>query len=177
MTELKTLARPYAVAAYEFAKQRNQVNAWANMLANIRALVLTESMHNVLNAPTLDATTFLSLLEPFAKQALDAHGFNFLKLLIVHHRLALAPMIYDLFEALQAQAENIVNVDITTAISLNDDQQRVLAEKIVQHLQQKIAPTFYVDAAIIAGAVVRVGDEYVLDGSIKTQLERLKTQF
>ena len=177
MSELKTLARPYAVAAYHFAKERNQLDAWCHMLANIRAIVLHEKIQKILDTPELDEAVLLKMLKPVTEKSLDAYGLNFLKLLIVNHRLELAPMIFKLFEAIKAQAENIVSVDVTTAITLNHAEQSALIDNIVKHLKHKVQASFHVDGAIIAGAVIRVGDDYVLDGSIKTQLTRLKTKF
>jgi F-type H+-transporting ATPase subunit delta len=178
MSELKTLARPYAVAAYQFARQHHQVDTWLAMLANIRHLVLAEEpMQKILRAPSVDVATFLRMLQPFTKKSLDEHGLNFLKLLRVNHRLVLAPVIFELFEAIKSEAENIIHVDVITAITLNDVEQRALVEKMVKRLNHNVSPAFHVDEAIIAGAIIRVGDKYVLDGSVKTQLERLKTEF
>lgn len=177
MTEPKTLARPYAAAAYQFAKQHHQVDAWVLMLKNLRALVLSEQVQKMLDTPGLDVAKFLAIVQAFSQKALDVHGVNFLKLLIANQRLALAPIILELFEALKAEADHVVAVDVTTAISLNAAEQSALVEDIIKHLKHKVSPTFHVDDAIIAGAVVRVGDAYVLDGSLKTQLARLKTKF
>ena len=177
MSEPKTLARPYAVAAYYFAKERNQVAAWETMLANIRTLVLTEQMQQIVNSPASDAASLLKMLHAFSEKCLDVSGLNFLKLLIANHRLTLAPVIFELFEAIKAKAENIVSVDVTTAVALNATEQSALIENIVKQLKHQVLPTFHVDDALIAGAVIRVGDAYVLDGSIKTQLTRLNTQF
>lgn len=177
MSEPKTLARPYAVAAYYFADECNQVAKWETMLANIRTLVLTEQMQQALHSPALDAANLLKILQSFSEKCLDASGLNFLKLLIKNHRLALAPMIFQLFEAIKAKVENVVSVDITTAITLNAVEQSALVETIAKQLKHQVLPEFHVDDALIAGAVIRVGDAYVLDGSLKTQLTRLKTQF
>ncbi|MES2204596.1 MAG: F0F1 ATP synthase subunit delta [Pseudomonadota bacterium] len=177
MSEPKTLARPYAVAAYHFAQECNQVAAWETMLANIRTLVLTEQMQHILHSPAFDTTSLLKLLQSFSEKCLDASGLNFLKLLIANHRLVLAPMIFELFEAIKSKAENVVSVDVTTAVTLNATEQTTLIETIVKQLKQQVLPVFHVDDTLIAGAVIRVGDEYVLDGSMKTQLTRLKTQF
>lgn len=177
MSEPKTLARPYAVAAYHFAKQRNQVAAWETMLANIRTLVLTEKVQQMLNMPALDPDCFLTVLKSFNEQCLDASGLNFLKLLIENHRLGLAPEIFELFEAIKSQAENVVSVDVTTAVVLNSAEQSALVEMLVKQLSHEVMPVFQVDETLIAGAIIRVGDEYVLDGSLKTQLSRLNTQF
>ncbi len=177
MSEPKTLARPYAVAAYHFARECNQVAAWETMLANIRTLVLTEQMQQLLHSPAFDAASLLKMLKSFSEKCLDASGLNFLKLLIENQRLVLAPMIFELFEAIKSKAENVVSVDVTTAVALNATEQAALVETIVKQLKQQVLPVFRVDDALIAGAVIRVGDDYVLDGSMKTQLTRLKTKF
>ena len=78
MSEPKTLARPYAVAAYYFAKERNQVAAWETMLANIRTLVLTEQMQQIVNSPASDAASLLKMLHAFSEKCLDVSGLNFL---------------------------------------------------------------------------------------------------
>lgn len=177
MSEPKTLARPYAIAAYYFAQEHHQVAVWETMLANIRGLVLTEQMQQLLNSPALEAGNLLHILRPFSEKCLDASGLNFLKLLIENHRLELAPMIFELFESIKAEAENVVSVEVTTAVALSMTEQSALIEDIVRQLKHQVLPAFHVDNALIAGAVIRVGDKYVLDGSLKTQLTRLKTQF
>lgn len=177
MSEPKTLARPYAVAAYRFAQQQKQIDAWSVMLANLRALVLNDAMQKMLRQPMIEADVWMKVLQPVAQKTLDLHGINFLRLLIAHHRLELAPLICELFETIKAEAENIIDVNITTAITLNDAQQQKLVETLVQQLKQKISPHFHVDDAIIAGAVISVGEKYVVDGSLASQLTRLKTKF
>lgn len=176
MSEPKTLARPYAVAAYRFAEQQKQIDVWSVMLANLRELVLNDAIQKMLHQPMIESDAWMKILQPVA-QKLDTHGVNFLRLLITHHRLELAPLICDLFETLKAQAENIVDVKITTAITLNHAQQQKLVDALVQQLKQKISPHFHVDDAIIAGAVISVGEKYVVDGSLASQLTRLKTKF
>lgn len=177
MSEPKTLARPYAIAAYQFAKNNAQLDAWQMMLTNLATLVSNEKIQMALSAPVLDAVAFLKLLAPVIEKTLDSNGVNFLKILIENHRLILAPLILKLFLEIKDAADNIVSVTFTTAISLTDIEQQQLVEKITQQLKQKVLPTFAVDPALIAGAIVSVGDAYVVDGSVKTQLTRLKTNF
>lgn len=177
MSEPKTLARPYAIAVYRFAQQEQELDAWSVMLANLRALVLNDSIQKMLHQPMIETETWLKILQPVMKNYLGTHGVNFLRLLIANHRLELAPMICELFEKIKAEADNIVDVTITTAITLNDVEQQKLVDTLAQQLQQKISPHFHVDDAIIAGAIFSVGEKYVVDGSLASQLTRLKTKF
>lgn len=177
MSELKTLARPYALAAYEFAKQANEVDKWKVMLSNLRELVLMDSVQQILLMPNLDKDEFLSAIAPFLKKGMNEAGLNFLKLLLAQRRLMLMPIIYELFDLFKVEAENSVHVSVTTAIALNEDRRLHLIKKIEQHLNRTVFPVFYVDGRIIGGLVFRVGEEYVLDASLKTKLDRLRIQF
>jgi len=177
MSELKTLARPYAVAAYEFARERKMVDDWLVMLVNINALVLTEGVQAILHSPMFDADKFIVTLKPFAEKALDAYGFNFLMLLVVNRRLHLISVILELFQRIKAEAEGVLSVRITTAVTLDPSQQNMLVEKLAHQWKKNISPSFLVNDAILAGIVIAVGDDYVVDGSLKTRLMRLKTKF
>lgn len=177
MSELKTLARPYAVAAYEFARERKMVDDWLVMLVNINVLVSTEGVQAILHSPMFDVDKFIVMLKPFAEKALDAYGFNFLMLLVVNRRLHLISVILELFQRIKAEAEGVLSVRITTAVTLDPSQQNMLVEKLAHQWKKNISPSFLVNDAILAGIVIAVGDDYVVDGSLKTRLMRLKTKF
>lgn len=177
MNEPKTLARPYALAAYRFASQQQQVETWSIMLANLCGVVMNDSMQKILHRPMIDQDAWLKILQPVMQKYLDTNRINFLRLLIAHHRLELAPVIGELFEVIKADAENTTAVTITTAITLNDIEQKKLVAMLGQQLGKKILPRFKVDSAIIAGAIIAVGEKYVLDDALSSQLARLKIKF
>jgi len=82
-----------------------------------------------------------------------------------------------LFEKINDQAQGKVDVVVTTAIVIDSAQQQALTKKISEQLNHEIQPQFEVDPEIIAGAIIRIGDSNVLDGSVKTQLQRLQDKF
>ena len=55
MAELSTLARPYAKAAFEYARESNALAEWEAQLATAAAVTLEPAMDGVLNDPSLTA--------------------------------------------------------------------------------------------------------------------------
>jgi len=142
MAELSTLARPYAKAVFELARD------------------------------TLDQSQ--ALIDALGSQ-IGAEGANLLRLLIDNGRLKLAPAIAAEYEALRAEAEATIDVEITTASPAAPEQLAALVDAIARRLARKLNVTTKVDESLIGGAVIRAGD-LVIDGSSVGELERLRLQ-
>ena len=82
------------------------------------------------------------------------------------------PEIAAQFDALKAEAENKVKVTVTSATAVDG----ALAEQIKKALEQKLGRTveltLTVDASLIGGAIIQA-DDRVIDGSVRTRLQRL----
>jgi len=177
MSDKLTLARPYAKASYEFALEKKQVNEWHKMLLAMCEVVSAEQVQAVLLLPEIEEVTIEKILMSVLSSALDSAAHNFLKLLISNKRLLILPEILFLFEKIKAEAESTISVSITTAVSVEEELQKKLVSNISQQLGKKIESEFLVDSKLIAGAVVRLGEMSVIDGSLKTQLLRMKEKF
>lgn len=177
MSDKLTLARPYAKASYEFALEKKRVDQWHNMLIAINEVVSNEQVQAVLHLPEVENDAVESILMKVLSSVLDSSAHNFLKLLIANKRLLLISEILFLFEKIKSEAEGTIDVNITTAISIDEKQQEKFAKEIGEQLGKKIQPVFQVDESLIAGAVVRLGEMNVVDGSLKTQLLRMREKF
>lgn len=177
MSELVTLARPYARAAYDFAKAHNVCDKWLTMLGEIDAVVADDLMQEILSSSEIDATSLEKIFVKILGERLDSFAYNFLKQLIVNKRLTLMPHIVALFEKINDEAQGRVDVVISTAIEMNSEEQQALTKKISEKLNHEIQSRFEVDPEIIAGAIIRIGDSDVFDGSVKTQIQRLQDKF
>ena len=62
MADLSTLARPYAKAAFDFARQHDVVNQWQNYLAVMNAIVKDETFSNYLHNPAINADNKVAAL-------------------------------------------------------------------------------------------------------------------
>ena len=78
-----------------------------------------------------------------------------------------------LFEALRAEAEGAVDVEVTAAYALDDAQTQALARTLTEKLARQVNVSSGVDASLIGGAVIRAGD-LVIDASVRGKLGKLR---
>jgi len=177
MAELSTVARPYAQAL--FATVRNDaaaLNAWSVCLANLAQLVDVEPVRAALGDPRLSdvqrADALFALLEKSA-QALPPTARNFVELLLANDRMLALPQIAAQFEALKNQQAGTALAEITSAFALDDAQVQDLITGLEKKFGLKLKPIVTVDASLIGGVRVAVGDQ-VLDTSVRARLTQLR---
>lgn len=173
MAELQTLARPYAKAAFELAREAGALKSWSGQLAQIASAVSDPQVQALIAHPALTRAQLAAALSQALEKSLSREGLGFLRLLAENGRLSAAGKIAEQFEALRAEAESRIDVEITTAAPVADAQAQSLAQAIGQRLARAVAVEWKTDDSLIAGAVIRAGD-LVIDGSAKGELERLQ---
>ncbi|MBU6951773.1 MULTISPECIES: F0F1 ATP synthase subunit delta [unclassified Hahella] len=172
MAESTTLARPYAKAAFELARDAGQLSEWSALLALTAAVAEDSNMHKVLNHPALTSAqkgqTFLDVCEGKLNEA----GANFVRVLAENNRLVLLPEIAALFEQLKAQQEATIEVTIESAFEMNGEQENKLAQALQKKLSRNVNLRSQLNKELIGGIVVRAGD-LVIDASVRGRLAKL----
>jgi F-type H+-transporting ATPase subunit delta len=173
MAELTTVARPYAKAAFEYARDNGKLADWSAQLALAAAVASDESFAAYLSRPTL---TTGQQADAFLKAAGDKLGGdvrNFVTEIVQNKRVDALPAITELFEAFRAELEQSASVAVTSAYELTDAQRQSLSSKLSQKLGRKIAiDEVTVDLGLIGGVIVRSGD-LVIDASVRGKLNKL----
>jgi F-type H+-transporting ATPase subunit delta len=172
MAEKATIARPYAKAAFESARQHSAFDRWSHVLAAGSAVVADERIGKSLANPRIKPADLISLIADAAGGVIDQHCRNFLVTLADNRRLGLLPQVATMFETLRAEVENVADVQLVSAVQLDDVQRQRLTEALKKRLKRDVRLHCAVDPSLIGGAVVRSGD-FVIDGSLKARLERL----
>ncbi|HKE94338.1 MAG TPA: F0F1 ATP synthase subunit delta [Povalibacter sp.] len=172
MAEKITVARPYAKAAFGYAREHNAFAAWSQLLSTASAVVSDERAAKLLSNPRVTPEQLVGLIADIAGATIDAQGRNFLDTLAQNRRLDLLPEIAAAYEVLRAEVENTADVQIVSAIPLTDAQRDRLAAALKKRMKRDVRLHCEVDASLIGGAIVRSGD-IVIDGSLKARLERL----
>ncbi len=180
MADSHTLARPYARALFDLANASGKLEQWSSALSSAALIASNSDVTALIDNPRVDQAAQLSVLTDLIGQAgesyllngQDAEGTNFLKLLIENNRVAILPEIAQLFEALKAATENVVEATITTATELSDSQISTLQHALSAKLGQRVTVSTEIDQDLIGGAVIRAGD-FVIDGSVRSQLAKL----
>ncbi len=98
---------------------------------------------------------------------------NFLQFLVKKGRENLLFEISKRFLFLSNQKLNRVDVDVVSAIELDDKQKEEIKTKLEKMVNKTISPSFQIDSNIIGGFKARFSDT-VVDASVKHQLELLK---
>lgn len=171
MSELTTIARPYAKAAFDYAIESQAVDKWQQMLTFAAAVADNEAMQNFFSS----AAAAERLSEMFIKvcgDELDLHGQNLIKVMAENRRLNTLPEVLGLFNQLKADYDKEIDVDVTSAVELNAKQQADLSASLEKRLARKVKLNCNVDPALVAGVVIKAGDT-VIDGSVRSKLNRL----
>jgi F-type H+-transporting ATPase subunit delta len=175
VAERATIARPYAKAAFQYARDANAFAAWSRGLAAAAEIVADPRVAPLSKSPQWSAADLAGLIIGVAGPDLDAGMQNFVRVLAENHRLLLLPEIAAHYEALRSAVENTVDVDVISAVPLDAAQSDKLERALGKRLKRQVRMRTSVDATLLGGAVVRAGD-LVIDGSLKGRLERLATE-
>lgn len=173
MAELITIARPYAEAAFSYAKEQNALQSWSDVLADLAAISENEEMVKFLANPShtkeQKLEIFLSLLG--AASATDAIK-NFLVALAEQGRLNTLSFVSKLFEELKATEEKRIKASIASAMELNDEQKSKLSAALNSKFGADVDVEYTTDSALIAGVRIKVGD-WVVENTAVTQIQKL----
>jgi F-type H+-transporting ATPase subunit delta len=175
MAERATIARPYAKAAFEYARAANALAAWSQGLKVAAEIAADPRVAQLINDPRWTAANLAALIIDVAGPKLDAAMQNFVRVLAENHRLVLLPEIAAHYEAARAQVENTVDVAVISAVALDAAQAEKLKQALNTRLRRQVRMQNSVDASLLGGAVIRAGD-LVIDGSLKGRLDRLGTE-
>jgi F-type H+-transporting ATPase subunit delta len=163
MSELTTVARPYAKAAFDFAVESGAVTQWHEMLTFAAQVAEND-----------DITAYLagSHSPEVCGEQLNEQGQNLIKVLAENGRLVALPAVVDLFEEQKALYENEIEVDVTSATEISEAHQSSLVVSLEKRLARKIKLNCNIDSSVVSGLLIKAGDT-VIDATIRGKLERL----
>jgi len=175
MAEKSTVARPYAQAVFELAREQDALAAWSDMLSAAVVVGTDATMQQLLVSAQVTRQAVADLFVEVCGDALDDTGRNFVRVLADNRRLDLLPEIAEQYAALRADAERTVDARVVTAFELSDQQQEKLASALKKHLGRDVRLECEIDKTLLGGAVIHAGD-LVIDGSALGRLDRLAGQ-
>lgn len=172
MAVLTTLARPYARAAFETGQSRDALGHWSEVLTMAGQVAANSEVKQLLTHPGVDRSTKADIILEFAGTEVSEPVRNFFAILAEKGRLALLPEISELFRKFRAELERTVEIDVSAAFELTEEQQQKLAEALSKKLERQVTLSTQADQALIGGVVVRTGD-MVIDASVRGKLNKL----
>lgn len=200
MADLSTLARPYAKAAFDYAKEHKAISEWQDYLSVMNTIVSDKAFADYLQNPAVAGTAKVSALIDIYNRATSedattvfktlstaisgnekgvggiSSGFvNFLTQLAEQDRLALLPSIHERFGLLQASNAKELHAYVTSAYPLTKAQELLMESRLSNSFNANVILHVEIDPELIAGVTIKIGDK-VIDDSVRGKLKQLKTQ-
>lgn len=176
MSDITTIARPYAKAIFEIALASKQLAGWSSILTILtQAVSLPETVQFITNPLATGQDhldLFLSLLKNLKVSVDPKLQQQFITVLVENKRLLLIPGICIQYELLRAEQEKTLTVSVSAYSELSKTQEQRLIETLTQRLQRQVSLEISIDKSLLGGALIKAGD-LVIDGSVLGQLLKL----
>ena len=167
--------RTYARALFDSAKESGRLARVHEDLTDfVAATEDVPELAALLENPEIDRGAKQSVLEELLADA-DELVRNFLLLLVEKGRIAGLRETARELDSLVAAEEQRLEVHLTTAVELTDDEARELVGQIEQAAGRQVEASRAVDAELIGGLVLQVGSRRV-DASVKGRLDQLRRE-
>lgn len=173
MANLSSIARPYALAAFEYARDKQQLPAWKTFLNGASLIASDPKVIELLKNQEISSAKVFDLFCEILAPMMSAERKNFLLLLSQNKRLNALVEIAELFNLSYAALEKINKVRVVTAIDIEEDFRLKLIEALTKRTQHEVTLECEVDPSILGGAIIHMGDK-VIDGSVRGRLIRLR---
>ncbi len=172
MAELASLARPYVRAVFDIARAESDLAGWNDQLDTIAAVVSDSQVAALDGNPRVTREQLAELVTSVCGDRIGDGARNLVRLLAENLRLSVVPEIAAQYVLLRAEAENQVEAELETATEVDETQRQKISDALQARLGRQVKLTYSVDSELLGGAVIRAGD-WVYDGSVKAQLQKL----
>ena len=167
-----TAARPYARAAFGYARDRGVLDAFSDMLETAAALVENPRLRALLTDPRLTRARRAEMLGTIGGDLFDEPMRRLFQVLGERDRLPILPEVREQFEQLRADHEQRLTAEVVSARELDEPQQERIRAALAKRTGRTVELVPKIDEQLLGGAVVRAGDR-VLDASLQRRLQQL----
>ncbi|MBF0101505.1 MAG: ATP synthase F1 subunit delta [Desulfobacterales bacterium] len=173
-----SISRRYAKALLLIAIEDGKIEAYSEELALVADLLNTQqNLSSVISNPLYDKQERKKVLRIVIERLnLCQTMQSFLMLLFEKKRIQLISSINDFFQKFSDETKGVARATVISATELSNE----TVEKIRLSLKQKTGKDIILqieqDETLIGGLITQIGD-LVLDGSVKTQLYKMREFF
>lgn len=168
-----TIARNYAEALFDLGEPSGHTDRYAELIDAVAgAMETTPEVQAVLMSPRVPKSRKARLLSA-ALEGTPREFVLFLQALVKRGRQRVLPEIAAEYRTLLDVKHNRVRAGVTLARPADESLQRDIQAALSRQLGKEVLAAFHVDAEILGGTVVRVG-ERIHDGSVRRRLTKLR---
>ena len=170
----KIISKAYGEALFELALERNELDSMAeqvNVLAN--AFAENPELVKLISHPKISKEEKINVIETIFKGRMSDDIVGFLVIIVEKDRGSEIEDILKLFQAKVREYKKIGVALVTSAIELSTEQKQKVEQKLLQQTAyENFEVEYKVDASLIGGMIIRIGDR-VVDSSIRSKLDNL----
>jgi F-type H+-transporting ATPase subunit delta len=169
-----SIARNYADALLALARKANDTGGFGALISALGDAVAQDAtLRHFLEAPGVSAAQKNVVLAKALGTKAKPTFVKFVQKLVTNRRQMLLPSVATEYHNLLDAAEGRVHARVTVSRTIDADATAALTALLTKALKKAVVAHVAVDARILGGVVVRVGDS-VMDGSVKRKLEKLR---
>ncbi|WP_100332471.1 F0F1 ATP synthase subunit delta [Bacillus xiapuensis] len=170
------VAKRYALALFEVAKEQNQVEAIEEELRAVKyVLADNEDLLPLLESPKLTIGQKKALLQSAFAQ-ISPYTLNTLMLLTERHREGEIAEVADAYIELANEARGVAEATVISVRPLTEAEEATISAQFAKKVgKQSLKITNVVDTGLLGGLKVRIGNR-IFDGSLRGKLDRLQKQ-
>ncbi|MBL8059710.1 MAG: ATP synthase F1 subunit delta [Chthonomonas sp.] len=168
------VATRYAQSLFDVASKQNIVSSVSDDLASITAALEHDPrFKSFINNPAMNRESKLKLMEGVFSDRTTALTMQLFRLLLEKRRESLIHLVAQEFDRFRRAASNTLFAQVVSAMPLTEAEQKAIVGKLETSSKQKVEATFEVDASLMSGVKVHVGNS-VMDGTVRGSLDRLR---
>jgi F-type H+-transporting ATPase subunit delta len=168
-------ARRYAEAVFQLAERDNALDRWRDDLRLAAEIAADPQVERIVASPRIPMAQREELVASLLRDRLSAPAFNLVRILVQRSNLELVGAIAGEYQRLLNRKRGVVSAIVTSATPLTSDEDAAIRARVAQLTGTTVDVTTAVDASLIGGLTVRIGDR-LIDASVRGRLERLREQ-
>ena len=168
----KLISKTYGEALFELALEKNELDTIAEQVALLsEAFAENPELTKLLSHPKISKEEKISVVENVFKGRMSDDIVGFLVIIVEKDRGSEMESILELFQAKVREYKKIGVALVTSAVELSEAQKAKVEHKLLeQTAYEQFEITYVVDASLIGGMIIRIGDR-VVDSSIRSKLD------
>lgn len=173
----KLVSKTYGDALFETAVEENRIEDFSEEAKGILdVLKENQDLSRLMNHPQIVKEEKLQLLEDIFKGKISDEMIGLMRMLVAKNHFNEMENVFTYFLEEVKEYKNIGTAYVTSAMELSGDQKKLVETRLLETTKYVSFEMHYdVDAALIGGMVIRIGDR-VVDSSIRTKLYELSKE-
>lgn len=174
--ENKVIAQRYANALMEFSNEKLSKEDLFSQIEDVQtSLKASDDLQKVMSSPIVSIEEKKNIISKIFGKSISETVLNFLKLLIDKNRFNIFNSIVKEFKNEINRQNGLLEIKITSAIELNNNEKAMIKVKLQKNLNKEIELEWATDKDIIGGLVFETGDN-IIDCSLQHKLQEINKE-